>query len=409
MGLGIVTDSQQAREPETPPEDFVKRVKDALEHLYDLSYLRRHPLVQEFGLTAGHATETAGQQLRRELAAAVEALNPGAGVSFLAPYARLYNLIRLRYVEGMTVQGAGHELGLSLRQAHRDLRRGEESVAEILWARRSAAPRKESDAIRLSSFESEMSRLVTRPHPTDVRLLLQQAQDAVARLASQRDVSFHTEIPPEPVIVSTDPVVAEQVLVNTLSHVVQQSCPGTLELALASRAGQASLALRCFPEPEAVNAPVVDLVVAQLADRLGWTVSQQDQPEGTRVVTLHMTARGPTVLVIDDNEGLVELLERYLTDQACRVVAATSGQEGLRLAEEAPPDAIVLDVMMPGMQGWEFLQWLRNQPHTGDIPVIVCSIINDPDLAYSLGASLFLPKPVSRQDVLGALHQLGVV
>jgi CheY-like chemotaxis protein len=65
--------------------------------------------------------------------------------------------------------------------------------------------------------------------------------------------------------------------------------------------------------------------------------------------------------------------------------------------------------MMPGMHGWEFLQRLRNQPATADTPVIVCSVINNPELAYSLGASLFLPKPVNRQDILDALRQLGVV
>jgi CheY-like chemotaxis protein len=69
----------------------------------------------------------------------------------------------------------------------------------------------------------------------------------------------------------------------------------------------------------------------------------------------------------------------------------------------------VLDVMMPGMDGWEFLQRLRNQPTTASIPVIVCSVINNPGLAYSLNASLFLPKPVSRRDVLDALRQLNVV
>jgi CheY-like chemotaxis protein len=65
--------------------------------------------------------------------------------------------------------------------------------------------------------------------------------------------------------------------------------------------------------------------------------------------------------------------------------------------------------MMPEMDGWEFLQRLRARPQTAATPVIVCSVINDPELAYSLGASLFLPKPIGRDDVLVALHQLGVV
>jgi len=65
--------------------------------------------------------------------------------------------------------------------------------------------------------------------------------------------------------------------------------------------------------------------------------------------------------------------------------------------------------MIPGMDGWEVLQRLRNGPQSAEIPVIMCSVLDSPELAYSLGASLFLPKPVSRDDVLSALSQLGVV
>ena len=122
-----------------------------------------------------------------------------------------------------------------------------------------------------------------------------------------------------------------------------------------------------------------------------------------------MTTRCPTVLIIDDNEGLVNLLERYLTDRACRVITAANGQEGWQLAQTTLPDAIVLDVMMPEIDGWEVLQRLRNDPQTANIPVIVCSVVIEPDLAQALKASLFLPKPVRRVDVLDALRQLGVV
>jgi CheY-like chemotaxis protein len=86
-----------------------------------------------------------------------------------------------------------------------------------------------------------------------------------------------------------------------------------------------------------------------------------------------------------------------------------SGQEGLRLLQSLAPDAIVLDVMMPEMDGWELLQRIRTSPRTTDVPVIICSVFNDPELAYSLGVSLFLPKPVSQKDVLTALRQVGVL
>jgi CheY-like chemotaxis protein len=172
---------------------------------------------------------------------------------------------------------------------------------------------------------------------------------------------------------------------------------------------RASLTLQYAPESEANSESVVNPVLTQLIERLEWEVHQADPTEDMRLVTIGMTPVRPKVLVVDDNEGLVELLERYLTGHACQVMAASSGQEGLELTQEFAPDAIILDVMMPEMDGWEFLQRLRARTHTASTPVIICSVINDPGLAYSLGASLFIPKPVSRDGVLRGLRQMGIV
>ena len=410
MAIGAETEVEQDREQESPPETLVEQVKGALEHLYDLNYLQHHPLVQAEGRSAGGPAEIAGQRLRGELAGAVESLNPGPAVPFRAPQARLYNLLTLHYVEGITVQEAAYKLGVSRRQAHRDLRRGLEDVAAVLWARRSSAPDSPGPrAFQISSVQAEMARLAHRPQSADLCALLQRAREIVERLATQREIRFQTDTCQQPVVLSTDSVVAEQVLVDTLSRAVQQACPGVFDLSLAMGEAEAVLTLRYFPDPEMADSPAVNLMATQLVDRLGWTIGQEDQADGYRVVTLRIAPRGPTVLVIDDNEGLVKLLKRYLTDQACRVVETTDGEEGLRLAQELLPDAIALDVMMPGMHGWDVLQRLRNKPRTASIPVIIISVFNDPELAYSLGASHFLPKPVSRVDVLDALRQVGVL
>ena len=404
-------DQRDAQTHTAAPETFVEQVKQVLEHLYDFPYLEGHPLAAESAqpAEAGHPAETPGQRLRREAAAAIEALSPGPGVPLRAPHARVYNLLHLHYVEGMTIHETARELSISLRQAYRDLRHGEESVAAVLWSRRAApAPPGAGDA-QASSVQTEIARLETHPRPVDLQRLLQYAQKAVERLAAQRAVDLHTEAPPEPMIVAADQAVAQQVLVNILSHAVQQAQAGALEVGLVSEKEQICLTLRYVRDPMATGALVIDDVVAQLAARLGWKVQQEDQPAGTRLVTLRMAAHGSTVLVIDDNEGLVELLERYLAGYACRLVTATNGQAGLELAQELAPDAIVLDVMMPGIDGWELLQIMRTRPQTAAIPVIICSVFNDPELAYSLGASLFLPKPVSRDGILAALRQLGLV
>lgn len=114
------------------------------------------------------------------------------------------------------------------------------------------------------------------------------------------------------------------------------------------------------------------------------------------------------LLVIDDNESLGELLDRYLTDMPYKLITVTVADEGLRLAQDLLPDVIMLDIMMPEMDGWQLLQRLRNSPKTAHIPVIICSVFNDPELAYSLGATLFLPKPFSRENFIDALTRLEV-
>ena len=79
------------------------------------------------------------------------------------------------------------------------------------------------------------------------------------------------------------------------------------------------------------------------------------------------TAQIPTVLVVDDNAGLVELFQRYLAGHRLAVVGATSGREALALTAQVRPQLIILDVMMPHQDGWEVLQALRQaQGSDGD-------------------------------------------
>ena len=75
----------------------------------------------------------------------------------------------------------------------------------------------------------------------------------------------------------------------------------------------------------------------------------------------------------------------------------------------AIPNAIILDVMMPEQDGWELLQRLRTQPATRTVPIIVCTVFDDAQLAYSLGASAFVSKPANREKILAALKQLSIL
>jgi len=111
-----------------------------------------------------------------------------------------------------------------------------------------------------------------------------------------------------------------------------------------------------------------------------------------------------TVLVIDDEATIRDLMQRFLVKEGFRVVVASSGEEGLRLARELRPDAITLDVMMPGMDGWAVLTALKVDPIVADIPVVMLTIVDDKNLGYALGAADYLTKPIDRDRLLTVLH-----
>jgi GAF domain-containing protein/DNA-binding response OmpR family regulator len=110
-----------------------------------------------------------------------------------------------------------------------------------------------------------------------------------------------------------------------------------------------------------------------------------------------------TVLVIDDESVVRDLMHRFLSKEGFRVLTAANGEDGLRLAREQRPDAITLDVIMPGMDGWTVLSTLMASPELTDIPVIMLTIVDEKQMGYALGASHYLSKPIDRERLLNVL------
>ena len=127
---------------------------------------------------------------------------------------------------------------------------------------------------------------------------------------------------------------------------------------------------------------------------------------GSLEASLGVTAQGhgsTTVLVIDDDPSVRDLLTRFLLKEGYRVLVAPDGEVGLQVARRERPDAITLDVMMPRLDGWEVLKRLKSTPETANIPVVMCSIVDNTGLGFALGASDYLTKPIDRRALTTAL------
>ena len=114
---------------------------------------------------------------------------------------------------------------------------------------------------------------------------------------------------------------------------------------------------------------------------------------------------GPTVLVIDDDPNVIELLRENLAEAGYRVVGARDGEEGINKARALRPDSIVLDIIMPRKDGWQVLHELKADPSTRDIPIVLLSVVDQKNLGYRLGAADYLVKPFEREALLTTLSR----
>ncbi|MBT3315738.1 MAG: response regulator [Anaerolineae bacterium] len=114
----------------------------------------------------------------------------------------------------------------------------------------------------------------------------------------------------------------------------------------------------------------------------------------------------PIILSIDDDEQVISLYERYLNAQGYHVVALTEPKKALARVKAIQPHAITLDIMMPGYNGWQVLEDLKSDPETQHIPIIVCSIVEDTQKGYALGATDYLLKPIIEDDLMNALSRI---
>ncbi len=113
-----------------------------------------------------------------------------------------------------------------------------------------------------------------------------------------------------------------------------------------------------------------------------------------------------TILVIDDDMQVIKLYQRYLNPQGYHVVPLTEPLKAVERALEIRPLAITLDVMMPEKDGWQVLQELKNNPETRNIPIIVCSILEEEEKGFNLGASDYLVKPFLREDLVNSITRV---
>jgi CheY-like chemotaxis protein len=413
--------------PEQQQARLTQLVRNALAHLYDNAHLESHPLAALTGPgLAGPGLEHTprAQQLRRALLECIESLRPQPRLSpDQAAGARAYAILTYRYVDDLSIDEICGRLAFSRRQFYREHEKGIRAVTALLSDRLPAQPSgaaaPEAPAGRdapsgagaqQSAAREEVARLrqaqalerIRIRHVVDETLAL---LDPVLKQTGRR-LAWTADADP---IVLADRIMLRQALLMVLNQLLREA-QGDLQLTLSQADGAAqlsigetALAVRAPGTPHDAPALVDDGIARALIEEQGGQFIVE-WLAGRRQARLALPAANqPAVLVVDDNADLVALFQRYLGGHAVAVIGATSGETALRLAGEIRPQVITLDVMMPRQDGWDILQTLKRTPETRDIPVIVCSVLHEAQLAMSMGASGYIAKPVNQAEFLAVL------
>jgi CheY-like chemotaxis protein len=304
-------------------------------------------------------------------------------------------------------------MALARSQYFREQGRVIDSLTSSLWDERHAPESAASGSEGEELARSEADRLSARAtwEPVEVIALLDDLMAVVRPLVASRNATVRLDRVERLAVLHADRIMLRQAMLALITAAVEARPGGTIvigDFASGGEIGLQVLALGGTPPSEERGdrpdaAPGLE-ICRQLMRTMGGSVGLGIEERGAWVGRLIWRAEVPRlVLVVDDNEGLIDLFRRYLVGHPWQVLGASSGAEARQLLAENRPSVIVLDVMMPGEDGWEVLLSLKAAEPSRGIPVIVCSVLREPALALSLGAAGYLPKPVTQQALLQAL------
>ena len=306
-----------------------------------------------------------------------------------------------------------------------------------------------NNVLDLSKIEARKADV--RPVRFSLAALLSDVEATASGLMPQNNNRFEFELDDPGAAMTTDDLKLKQILINLIGNAAKFTRDGSIKLAVKG-APEGRVAFSVSDTGIGMTREQVDKLFQRfnqadetttrkyggtglglsltraLARLLGGDIAVESEPGrgSTFVVDLpsRHAAAAPSpeergageapapgagfVLVVDDDPSARDILRRILEREGFNVATTSSAEEALAIARDTPPAAILLDVMLPGADGWDALDQLRRDPRTRDIPVVVQTVLDEENVAYALGAAGFLQKPVSAARLREALESAHV-
>ena len=395
-------------------EQFRQELQDALYHIFDPDYqspeLLRVVLGSDPLIGSGSVQSIIIQAIEELKTPEAEPADGRAG--------RAYTTLHQRFVLGLTQEETAENLGLSVRHLSRVQREATHVLARHLWESRSSGtselrgtetPAEPYEKAQTDEWRSQVHdnvALLQTSAPSalaDIREIVNAAASLSKALPSGHDIRFSQHIP-NGLRGTIHPSALLQVLISALGWLIRNTSGDEVDVESWRNGDEVCIvASGCVGKD--LKAPNLEFLQELLASYRGEIDIRRE--ESRLDYFIRIPASGDmAVLVIDDNPDMAYFYQRCANGTRYRIIHEREGKRTFDATELWHPNIIVLDIMLPDVDGWTLLSQLHQHPATRHIPLVVCSVIREQDLAHALGAVQYLAKPFSRREFLRALDAI---
>lgn len=403
--------------------EFEQNLLEMLNHLYDPVYRPPESLWKALQVQR----ENGLQALRDAILTGIADLKPAEQVPLSARSWRVYGMLRYRYVEALSQEATAEKLGITARHLRRTHAEAIHALSLLLWEKTGGPMQARADQEGASaqaaagkgpgehdpgaevSWHEQLMRELEALEETAAGTVSNLADtfNSVVRLAShltkQQGISLRAEPISPRLMAAIHPSVLRQILISVIDQLAKKMEPGEILLNARPLDGQVQIELSGGP----LMGPAFQNFEAIRELLSSFNIAVQVSLLDSRFeVTMELLQVDRCVLVVDDNPDMAHLYRRYLAGTRYYLQHVNRGEKTFEAIDQYHPDLVVLDVMLPDIDGWDLLTRLHENPETRPLPVLICSVMREKELAHALGARYFLSKPVQRQDFIQALNTI---
>jgi CheY-like chemotaxis protein len=396
-------------------EEIEQEVREALAHLHDPDFQPSARLCE----LVGCGPENGQLAVQTVLIQAIEDLKPPPSTPPNAFAQRAYDLLRNRFLLKLTLEETAQAMHAGVTSVWRVQRGAVHALARRLWARRQGydehapadvSPGPGAVAAQAEDWRSQAQRELASLRAnapgavSDVGQTIEGVLQLMTPLLSSEGARAAVRFVQPQLVAAVHPAALRQMLIAAVRRLAQVSPAGEIAIYAGLEDGNVRISLSgpVGPDHELTETDLIDDIV--VPDGLAVRAAL-DGPQGFLWIEAPSIGK-VNVLVVDDNPDMVRFYRSSTLGTRYHVLDAGQTEDLFERVASTEADVIVLDVMLPGMDGWELLMRVHEDPATRSIPVVVCSVIREEKLALSLGATRYLSKPVSRREFIQALDAI---